>query len=129
MLSPANAAAAASLNALKEELAQTYLRVHLYEQRRENFEQEHPLPIAWGGTGDIQAEKDPSMLTSQEKLELLRKQLSQTQSALRDTQRHVSALRVANGRSTDKISTADAARISSTENSDVEEDDAHEGWL
>ena len=58
MLSPANAAAAASLSALKEELAQTHLRVHFYEQRRENFEHEHPLPMAWGGTGDRGNEKD-----------------------------------------------------------------------
>jgi hypothetical protein len=143
MLSPANAAAAASLRALREELAQTHLRVHFYERRRENFEHEHPLPMAWGGSRDHDDDgKDTSEMTPAEKLKLLRHQLALTQSALQDTKKHVSALRLANGRSKQmSVGDADGALKGTGEeagddaNDDTDEEDQDksimgaDGWL
>ena len=99
MLSPENQKARQVLQALKEELAQTHLRVHFYEKQRENFEHDHQLPLPWGGTGDNEEEiEDQCKLTSAQKLALLRKQLSRTQTERQRTQKHVTALQCANGR-------------------------------
>ena len=80
--------------------------------------------------------KDENMLTPTEKMAFLREQLLKTQSALQDTKKHVSALRVANGRSKVQLPNSEN-ELSDNSDHDNDEDnfnheDAHEnkeGWL
>jgi len=88
-----------NLEQLKEQLAQTSVRLHFYEQQRNVFEQEHRSATPWGSNrSDEAAETAKNMDTPAERFAKLKAQLEHAKTQLVTTKAKVQQKRIENGR-------------------------------
>ena len=88
-----------NLEQLKEQLAQTSVRLHFYEQQRNVYEQEHQSATPWGSNrSDEAAETAKNMDTPAERFAKLKAQLEHAKTQLVTTKAKVQQKRIENGR-------------------------------
>ena len=88
-----------NLEQLKEQLAQTSVRLHFYEQQRNVYEKEHQSATPWGSNrSDKAAETAKNMDTPAERFAKLKAQLEHAKTQLVTTKAAVHRKRIENGR-------------------------------
>ena len=88
-----------NLEQLKEQLAQTSVRLHFYQQQRNVYEQEHKSATPWGSNrSDEAAETAKNMDTPAERFAKLKAQLEHAKTQLVTTKAKVQQKRIENGR-------------------------------
>jgi len=98
------------LQKLREQLAQTTLRVHVYQQQRQIFEEAHKTTTPW----NFEKEKEEQDDSPAAKLAKLRAELNSAKSELVTTKAAVHRKRVENGRASEEVATEAKSELVTT---------------